>query len=348
MTDRGGPTHPFKGVRPPGFAAPALAAVAIAATIAAGTLGAAAAPVAGGCQAFPDFTGPANARSAVDQSAWNQDVSRAPVHRRSKRIVKRINRDGGTELHPDFGSNPEYGIPFEVVPPEQPDVSVEIGPDGFPGESDFGPAPVPPNARIEGGPDSDGDRHVLVVQSGECGLYELYRAFPQPGGDWQADSTAFFDLNRAAPLRPEGFTSADAAGLPIFAGLVRFDEVASGRVEHAIRITFEETRRAYLHPATHYASDSCHRDRPAMGMRLRLRSGYYRSHLDDFPPGSQSRPIFEALRRYGAIVADNGSNWFITGASDTRWDDDDLNRLKDVPGSAFQVVKSAGKPRTPC
>jgi hypothetical protein len=309
---------------------------------------ASAAPQVGGCEIFPGFSGPANARSAADLSAWNQDVTGAPVHKRSKRIVRRINRDGGTALHPDFGSNPGYGIPFELVGPEQPDVQVEIGPDGFPDESDFGPAPIPAEARIEGGSGSDGDRHVLVVDRGTCGLYELYRAFPRQNGSWQADSTAFFDLSRAAPLRPEGHTSADAAGLPILPGLVRFDEVAAGRVDHAIRITFEETRRAYLHPATHYASDSCHRDRPAMGTRLRLSGRYFNSHLDEFPPGSQSRPIFEALRRYGAIAADNGSNWFITGATDGRWDDDELNRLKDVPGRAFQVVKNAAKPRTPC
>ena len=330
------------------LAAPVLAAAAVAATVALCTVGASAAPVVGGCSVFPDFAGPAGAKSAADLSAWNQDVTKAPVHRRSKQIVRRINRDGGTTLHPDFGSDPDYGIPFEVVGPEQPDVEVSIGPDGYPDESDFGPAPVPADARVEGGADSDGDRHVLVVDAGSCGLYELYRAFPRPGGAWQADSTAFFDLTRAAPLRREGYTSADAAGLPILPGLVRFDEVAAGRVDHAIRITFEETRRAYLHPATHYASDSCHRDRPPMGMRLRLSGGYFRSHLDEFPPGSQSRPIFEALRRHGAIVADNGSNWFITGASDARWDDDDLNRLKDVPGRAFQVVKSAARPQTPC
>jgi hypothetical protein len=323
-------------------------ALAVGAGALAWAIGASAAPVVGGCSVFPDFSGSANAKSAADQTAWNQKITRAPVHKRSKRIVRQINRDGGTSLHPDFGSNPDYGIPFEVVGAAQPDINVTIGPDGFPDESDFGPAPVPPNARIEGGADSEGDRHVLVVDAGSCGLYELYRAFPRPNGDWQADSTAFFDLGRAGPLRPEGHTSADAAGLSIFAGLVRYDEVAAGSVEHAIRITFEETRRSYLHPATHYASDSCHRDRPAMGMRLRLRGRYFKSHLDEFPPGSQSRVVFEALRHYGAIVADNGSNWFITGASDVRWDDEDLNRLKDVPGRAFQVVKSAARPRTGC
>ena len=329
-------------MRPASAVALALAALALAAP------GAGAAPDVGGCQVFPDFSGPAKAKSAKDLSAWNQRITKAPVHRRSKRIVRRINADGGTELHPDFGGAGEYGIPFDVVGPGQPDVQVEIGPDGYPDESDFGPAPIPPDAAIEGGPGSDGDRHVLVVDGGDCGLYELYRAFPRPGGSWQADSTAFFDLTRAKPLRPAGFTSADAAGLPIFPGLVRFDEVAAGRVEHAIRITFERTRRGYLPPATHHASDSCDRDRPPMGMRLRLKGGYFRRHLKDFPPGSQSRPIFAAFRRYGVINADNGSNWFFQGAVDTRWDDDDVGRLKDIPGSAFEVVKSAAKERSPC
>jgi hypothetical protein len=329
------------------IAAAALLAAAVlsgAVALLVGPAAAAAAPTVGPCTAFGAFEGPRKARSAVDQTAWNQDVTRAPVHRRSKRIVKRINRDGGALLHPDFGSDPGYGIPYELVGPEQADVNVRIGPDGYRAESDFGPAPIPPDARIEGG----SDHHVLVVDGGDCDLYELYRAVRLPGGEWQADSTARFDLDRAGPLRPDGYTSADAAGLPILPGLVRYDEVAAGKVEHAIRITFERTRRAYLHPATHFASDSCHRLRPPMGMRLRLSGRYFRRHRADFPPGSQSRAVFEALRRYGAIVADNGSNWFITGASDGRWDDGDLGRLKRVPGSAFQVVRSAANPRTPC
>ena len=327
---------------------PLLALALATGVILAVAVGAGAAPNVGGCSVFPDFGGSAKAKSAADQSAWNQDITKAPVHKRSKEIVRQILRDGGSELHPDFGGNGEFGIPFELVGADQPDVEVTIGPDGYPDESDFGPAPVPPDARVEGGPNSDGDRHVLVVDNGSCGLYELYRAFPRPGGNWQADATAFFDLTRAAPLRPAGYTSADAAGLPIFPGLVRFDEVAAGRVEHAIRITFEETRRGYIPPATHYASDSCDRDQPPMGMRLRVKGGYYKNHLSDYPQGSQSRVIFEALRHFGVINADNGSNFFITGAADPRWDDDDLNRLKDVPGSAFQVVKSAAKQKTPC
>lgn len=303
-------------------------------------------PEVGGCAVFPASTAPAGTRSAADQTAWNQDVSRAPVAKNSKRIVRQINRDGDNFLHPDFGSNPDYGIPYEVVEVTQPDVDVEIGPRGYPDESDFGPAPIPPKppARIEVG----SDHHVLVVQKAECGLYELYRARYLGDNRWQADSTAFFDLGAAGPLRPDGWTSADAAGLPVLPGLVRYDEVAAGALEHAIRITFEETRRAYIHPATHYASDSCKRTRPAMGIRLRLRPAYFREHFRDYPPGSQSRVIFTALYRYGAIVADNGSNWFISGATDARWDDEDLNRLKEVPGRAFQIVRSAARPNTPC
>jgi hypothetical protein len=334
-------TRPWSQRHHTSAVAPLLALAAIALAVAPPASGAA---TAGPCEVFPPFAGAPRAPSAADQTAWNQVVAKSPVHRNSRAIVRQINRDGGTTLHPDFGSNPDYGIPYEVVGASQPDVEVRIGPDGYPDESDFGLAPIPPDARVEGGSDD----HVLVVDGGECLLYELYRAVPLAGGDWQADSTARFDLSRAGPLRPDGFTSADAAGLPILPGLVRYDEVAAGAVEHALRITFDETRRAYLHPATHYASDSCSRLRPAMGMRLRLRGRYFKRHLDEFPAGSQSRPIFEALRRYGAIVADNGSNWFFTGATDSRWDDDDLNRLKDVPGRAFQVVRSAAKPTTPC
>ena len=331
------------------FSAPPLVAAAflLAAAIGGGP-GAGAAPNVGGCQVFPDFQGSTKAKSAADQSAWNQDITKAPVHKRSKQIIREINRDGGTELHPDFGGNGEYGIPFEVVGAGQPDVDVAIGPDGYPDESDFGPAPIPPDARIEGGPNSDGDRHVLVFDSGNCGLYELYRAFPRSGGNWQADATAFFDLTKASPLREDGITSADAAGLPIAPGLVKFDEVAAGRIEHAIRITFEETRQSYIPPATHHASDSCDRDDPPMGMRFRLKGSYYKDNLGDYPAGSQSRVIFEAFRHFGVINADNGSNWFFSGAMDVRWDDDDLNQLKDIPGRAFQVVKSRAKPRTPC
>jgi hypothetical protein len=292
------------------------------------------------CHVFPASTAAAGARSAADLSAWNQDVSAAPVHPASDAIIERIGRDGPDELHPDFGDNPDYGIPYVVVPGAQPDVPVRIGPDGYPDESDFGPAPIPPRAPVEGGSDD----HVLVVDRDACALFELYRAEYKDGrkNRWRADSTAFFDL-RSPALRPDSFTSADAAGLPIFAGLVRYDEVAAGRIDHAIRVTFDQTRRAFVHPATHYASSSCDADLPAMGMRLRLKAGYDVSPLD-----GQARVIAEALKRYGMTVADNGSNWFITGATDSRWDDDDLDRLKGIPGSAFEVVRSAAAPVTPC
>jgi hypothetical protein len=309
---------------------------------------AAQAPQVGGCGVFPAFTGAASDPSADDQTAWNQDVSVTPRHPRSSRYMRRIRRLGGNqELHPDFGSNPDYGIPFEVVPQSQTDIDVEIGPDGYPDESDFGPAPVPADASIEGGSDSDGDRHVLVVQEGDCDLYELYRAFPDTGDDWIADSTAFWDLGSAG-LNGEGDTSADAAGLPILPGLVRYEEVAAGEVAHAIRATFSRTRRAYIHPATHYASSACGRNLPPMGLRLRLKQGYFDEHLADFPTGEQARPIFVALRRYGMIVADNGSNWFFTGASSGLWDDEELEPLKDVPGRAFVVVATEDGVTTPC
>jgi hypothetical protein len=297
-------------------------------------------PSLGSCEVLPPSRAPAGAPSEAGLAAWNQVVSSAPVHPRSSAIVDRIRADGSDDLHPDFGSNPEYGIPYVVVPGVQPDVPVRIGPDGFGGESDFGPAPIPPRAPVEGG----SDNHALIVDRDECELYELYRAEYRggPRNRWQADSTAFFDLGSAS-LRPDTFTSADAAGLPIFPGLVRFDEVASGSIDHAIRVTFAETRRAFLHPATHYASDSCDPVLPAMGMRLRLKGAY------DVPAlNGQARVIADALKRYGMIVADNGSNFFITGATDRRWDDDDLDRLKEIPGSAFEVVRSSASEITPC
>ncbi|MGI8460579.1 MAG: hypothetical protein ACR2OC_02930 [Solirubrobacterales bacterium] len=325
-----------------------LALIALALTAALGSSDRAeGAPNVAGCTVFPDFSGAPDAKSAADQTAWNQDITKAPVHKRSKEIIKQINRDGPTDLHPDFGSPLEYGIPFTVVDANQPDVEVTIGPDGYPKESDFGPAPIPANARIEGD-GADGDRHTLVVDSGNCGLYELYRAERLTGNSWQADTTAFFDLAQAGPLRPAGFTSADAAGLPIFPGLVRYDEAITGQIDHAIRVTFEETRSGYIPPATHQASDSCNKNRPPMGMRFRMKRSFYNKNLGGFPEGSQSRAIFDALYRFGMINADNGSNWFFSGGTDPRWDDDDLNRLKRIPGKAFEVVKSAAKEKTSC
>ena len=289
-----------------------------------------------GCETFPEGEG------------FNRDVSAAPVAAGSEQIIARIDADGGDFLHPDFGSDPAYGIPWVVVPAAQPQVPVRFG--AYGDESDPGPYPVPPGAPIEGGPRSDGDRHVLVVRrpespGGSCSLFELYRARERSGprGAWSADSGAVFDLG--SPLtgqRPGGWTSADAAGLPIYPGLVTYEEVASGEIDHAIRVTFERTRRGFVSPATHYASDSCSADRPPMGLRLRLSGGYDISGLS-----GAARVIAVAMKRYGLIVADNGSNWYISGSTDRRWDDGDLDQLKAIPGAAFEVVEP-GPETTPC
>jgi hypothetical protein len=304
-------------------------------------------PTISGCAIFPAFDGAPTAPSAANLSAWNQDVSRAPVAARSSDYVHRITALGGNQVvHPDFGGHGAYGIPYTTVGRNQPRVRVNVT--SYPGESDFGLAPIPSDAPVEGG----SDRHVLVLQRQRCDLFEMFGAHYVGGSGhrWNAASSARFDLG-SPRLRHDGWTSADAAGLPILPGLVRYGEVKHGRVRHAIRVTFEETRRAYLHPATHYASDRCNPSLPPMGLRLRLSSRYLNNNLDRFPPGSQSRVIFKALYHYGIINADNGgsgANWFITGARSEGWKDGDLNRLKSVPGTAFVVVKSQARIKTPC
>jgi len=271
-------------------------------------------PNIGGCAVFPS------------NNPWNTDISAYPLHANSQNFINNILAGSGTDkVHPDFGSNPDYGIPYIVVPQSQPLVPVNFTDYGD--ESDPGPYPVPLNAPIEGG----GDRHVLAVQQGTCKLYEMFNAWPQ-ASSWDASNGAVWDLTTGA-LRPEGWTSADAAGLPILPGLVRYDEVQSGVIRHALRFTVQSTQRAYILPATHFASSSTDPNRPPMGLRLRLKATYDISGYT-----GQSRVILQALRTYGMIVADNGSNWFISGATDPRWDDDDLNQLKNVPGSAFEAV----------
>lgn len=275
-------------------------------------------PMIAGCPVFP-----AN-------NAWNTDVSNFPVDGNSANYLGGIAGLGGNQkLHADFGSDPTYGIPYVVVPASQPTVPITFT--AYGDESDPGPYPVPSNAPVEGGVNSTGDRHVLVLQQGACKLYEMYRAFPA-GAGWNADSGAVFDLNSNA-LRPEGWTSADAAGLPILPGLVRYDELKSGQINHALRFTVASTQRAYIHPAVHWASSSTNPNLPPMGLRLRLKASF-----DTSPYTGDTRVILEALKKYGMIVADNGSNWFISGATDSRWNDTDLNQLKLVPGSAFEVV----------
>jgi hypothetical protein len=289
------------------------------------------------CQVFP--APPASlsptAPSLPNQAAWNQDVSRAPVAANSAATIAYIAAHGGDRLHPDFGSPRAYGFPYAVVDAGQRKLPVHYTAYGE--ESDPGPFPIPARAPVEGGRRSDGDRHVLVLDRSRCVLYELYRAFFQRrgGAHWNADSGASWDL-RSSELRPDSWTSADAAGLPIFPGLVRYEEVAADRLDHAIRVTFESTRDAWIHPASHCAGDTANRNAPAMGTRLRLRPGY---GLGGF--SGAARTIATALKRYGMIVADNGSNWFFGGTSDRRWDDENLSQLKRIPGSAFQVVRSA-------
>ena len=300
-------------------------------------------PGLGPCQVFPDPPASLSPRapSLPTEAAWNQDISKAPRDPRSNAYIAYINAQGGDQLHPDFGSPRAYGIPYSVVGVGQRKLPINYTAYGE--ESDPGPFPVPSRAPVEGGNRSDGDRHVLVVDRAACKLYELYRAFyvagPRP--HWNADSGTEWDL-RSAARRPDGWTSADAAGLPIFPGLVRYDEVAAGRLDHAIRVTFESTRDAWVHPASHCAGDTSNPSAPPMGLRLRLKADYGLGRFS-----GAAKVIAVAMKRYGLIVADNGSNWFFSGTSDRRWDDEDLNQLKRIPGSAFEVVKSAAAIR-PC
>jgi hypothetical protein len=291
-------------------------------------------PDLGGCPVFPDPPAgtPANAPSLPTEAAWNQDISKAPVARNSAATIAYIDSHGGDHLHPDFGSPRAYGFPYAVVGRGQPKLPIHYT--AYGDESDPGPFPVPKGAPVEGGNGSDGDRHVLVVDRAGCALYELYRGFFK-GGRWNADSGTKWDL-RSADRRPDSWTSADAAGLPIFPGLIRYDEVAAGHLDHAIRVTFDSTRNAWVHPASHCAGDTSDSNAPAMGTRLRLKASY---GLGGFSGGA--RVIAEALKHYGMIVADNGSNWYFSGSSDRRWSDENLNQLKRIPGSAFQVVRSA-------
>ena len=259
---------------------------------------------------------------------WNTDISGYPVHPSSAAYIASISGSGGNGfLHADFGSNPDYGIPYVVVPASQPPVPITFIEYGD--ESDPGPYPVPLDAPVEAG----SDRHVLALQPTRCRLYELYRA-ERAGAGWEAGSGAIFHL-RSNQLRPEGWTSADAAGLPILAGLARHGEVQSGRIAHALRFTASRTQRGYIHPATHFASSSSDPSLPPMGLRLRLRADYDLSRFD-----GGARVILEALKKYGMLLADNGTSWFISGATDPRWDDQDLDQLKTVPGSAFEAVQT--------
>lgn len=286
---------------------------------------AAAQPIIGGCDTFP-----------VD-NAWNTDISTAKVHPNSANYLANINANGGDYVHPDFGEDPTYGIPWITVPGTQPKVPVTFDYDD---ESDPGPYPIPSSAPVESG----SDHHVIVVDRDNCLLYEMWdsRKVQSSPDVWEAGSGAIFDLN-SNELRPDGWTSADAAGLPILPGLARCEEANSGVINHALRFTVNRTQKAYIYPATHYASSLTGTNYPPMGLRLRLKASYNVSNFT-----GQALVIAKALQKYGMILADNGSNWYISGETNpTCWNDDQLNQLKDIPGAAFEVIVSPPPPSVP-
>jgi hypothetical protein len=262
---------------------------------------------------------------------WNTDISQAPVDPHSDALVASIGLD--KHLHPDFGTvykGAPLGIPYVVVPGDQPRKAVSFR---YADESDHSDYPIPDDAPIEGGENAKGDRHVLIIDRDNWKLYELFSAF-KAGKGWRAGSGAIFDLN-SNRLRPAGWTSTDAAGLPVFPGLVRYDEVVEQKtISHALRFTVKRSRHAYVHPARHFASRSNDPNLPPMGMRVRLKADY---DISKFPASAQV--ILTALKKYGMFVADNGGDWFLSGAPHPRWNDEALATLKRVHGKDFEVVK---------
>jgi hypothetical protein len=276
-------------------------------------------------------------------NAWNTDVSAAAADPNSANILASIGL--GTGLRPDFGSGTwngaPIGIPYVVVAGGQAKVAINFT--AFGEQSDPGPYPVPSTAPIEGGPASTGDRHVLVIDRDNQRLYELYRAFANADGSWNADAGAVFQLNSntVRPTAQAGWTSADAAGLPVFPGLVRYDEAAlgPGGIRHALRFTVASSRKAYVPPATHWASSNTSANLPPMGMRVRLRASYVIPA--SFSP--QAQAILTALKTYGMFLADNGSNWYMSGAPDERWNNSALiAELAQVKGSDMEVIRMDG------
>jgi hypothetical protein len=292
-------------------------------------------PTIGGCSVFPP------------DNIWNTPIDQLPVDSRSRDYVASIGAD--VHLHPDFGvglyEGAPLGIPYVVVPMNQPKVAIHFRKfaDEQPAsdESDAGPYPIPRNSPIEGGPNSKDDRHVLVVQQGSCTLFELYKAVPNRDGSWNAVSAARFDLE-SHELRIDGHTSADAAGLPILPGLVRYEEVAAGDIRHALRFTTPRTRKAYLWPARHFASDSTDDALPPLGQRFRLRGDF---DVSGFSPAN--KVILRALQTYGMFLADNGSPWFLSGAPHPSWNNDQLRELRRVKGSDFEAVDISSLMRDP-
>jgi hypothetical protein len=271
-------------------------------------------------------------------SAWNQRVDRLPVAADSDRLVASIGLHA--HAHADFGSGlwdgGPIGIPFDVVSASTPRSRVSFE---YAGESDRVRYPIPRGVHIEGGRSSSGDRHAILLDRDACRLYELYALAPKPGGGWRAGSGAVWSL-RSNRLRPAGWTSADAAGLPIFPGLARWDEVRRGAIDHALRFTAPRTRRAYVYPARHFASDATDPALPPMGLRVRLKASV---DVASFP--KQSRVVLRALQRYGMILADNGSPWYVSGAPDPHWSNDDLHSLGRLTGADFEVVDTSSLPR---
>jgi len=267
-------------------------------------------------------------------SLWNTDISTAPVDPNSANYINFI---GSTvTLHPDFGSgtfhNQTLGIPYQIVAGTQAKVPVTLG--AFFDESDPGPEPIPSNALIEGYPKpGNGDRHVLVLEKDGCWLYELYNATLK-SGKWSADATSIWDMT-INEQRPYTWTSADAAGLPVFVGLARYDEVAAGAINHALRFTVPTSQRAFVMPATHWASTTTDPNAPPMGLRIRLKASF---NISGYPADDQV--ILTAMKKYGMILADNGSAIFISGAPDNRWNNTNLNLLKQITASNFEVVQT--------
>ncbi len=264
---------------------------------------------------------------------WNQDASGAAVDPDSSAIMNFIG--GSTAVHPDFGSGlyqgQSMGIPYVVVGAQQPLAAVSFT--AYGGESDPGPMPIPSTAPIEGYPaPGNGDRHVLVLDNNRCWLYELYGASSNVDGSWNAGSAAVWDL-LGDEQRPWSWTSADAAGLPIFPGLVRYDEVAAGQINHALRFTLQSSRAAFVPPASHWAATSSNPFAAPMGMRMRLKAS-----LDISQYSAANQVILNALKKYGMIMADNGSNMYLSGAPDDRWDNQDLHNLGNITAADFEVV----------
>ncbi len=264
-------------------------------------------------------------------NSLNQDISHAPVNPHSAEYINSIGPGG--HLHPSFSNNPGYGMPYAIVGPHQPKLPVRFY--LSPASSDPGPYPIPLSAPIQGevSPNdiAPGDNHVLVVQSGTCKLYELYRA-RRGNGAWEAGSGAIFNL-RSNKLRPDGWTSADAAGLPIFPLLARYPEVRAGAITHALRVTVARTQDGFIHPATHRSSSDSDPSLPPMGLRLRLKASFNLSGYH-----GEGLIVLQALKRYGLIVADEGGSWNIGGTHDAGWSDKDLKQIESVPGSAFEAV----------